>query len=61
LLAELAFRTVETSLASSERLRESRMSSRIRSAEEPARIDKSRTDRKISLERIEKFGIRRIS
>src|ERR1700735_2729071 len=61
LLAELAFLTTETSLASSVRLCESWTSSRIRSAEEPARIASSRTDRKISLRRIEMFGINRVS
>src|SRR5277367_2235232 len=60
LLAELAFFTTETSLASSVRLCESRAKSRIRNAEEPARIASSRTDRKISLRRIEKFGINRV-
>src|SRR4029077_15687595 len=59
LLAELAFLTIETSLTSSVRFCESRTSSRIRNADEPARIASSRTDRKISLRRIEKFGINR--
>src|SRR5271166_697546 len=57
LLAELAFRTTETSVASSARLRESRVSSRIRSAEETARIASNRIERKISRARIDTFGI----
>src|SRR6516165_4961541 len=58
LLAELAFLTTDTSDASSARLCETRASSRIRSMEETARIASSRTERRISLARIEKFGIR---
>ena len=61
LLAELAFLTTETSVASSARLRELRASSRIRSAEETARIASSRTERKISRARIDTFGIKPVS
>src|SRR6476619_7030052 len=60
LLAEVAVRTIETSRACSARLCEWRISSRISSAEETARITSHSTERKISRARIDTCDIERV-